>query len=85
MAFKLRRKVSIAEVEYGTALLDEERGQYWTLNPTGALILQTLLGGGSLELAAQVLTDEYEVDLETAGEDVQALVDDLSSAGLLER
>lgn len=85
MTLKLRHGVFTAEVEYGTALLDEDRGQYWNLNPTGALILETLLGGGTPADAAQALTEQYAVDLETASRDVQALVDELSSAGLVER
>lgn len=84
MALKLRAGVSNAEVDYGTALLDEDHGQYFNLNPTGALVLQTLLAGGTATAAARALADEYAVDLDTANQDVQELVDELCSAGLLE-
>lgn len=84
MAPKLRAGVCTAEVDYGTALLDEDHGQYWNLNPTGALILQTLLAGGTAAQAAQALVDQYAVDIDTAGQDVRELVDELRSAGLLE-
>lgn len=84
MAPTLRAGVSTAEVDYGTALLDEDHGQYFNLNPTGALVLQTLLAGGSAGEAARALADEYAVDLDTAEQDVQELVDELRSAGLLE-
>ncbi len=82
---KLRPGVFLAEVEYGTALLDEERGEYWNLNPTGALILETLLAGGTVDEAARALADEYAVDLGSAARDVEELLDELCSAGLVEQ
>lgn len=85
MALKLRNGVSTAEVDYGTALLDEDHGQYWNLNPTGALIIQTLLAGGTAEQAARALAEQYSVDIETASLGVQQLVEDLRSAGLVEK
>jgi hypothetical protein len=84
MTLKLRSGVCTAKVEYGTALLDEDRGLYWNLNPTGALILQTLLAGGTAEQAVQALAEEYTVDLESARRDVQELVHELRSAKLVE-
>lgn len=84
MTLKLRDCVFTADVEYGTALLDEDRGQYWNLNPTGALVLRTLLAGGSPAEAAKALSEQYAVDLETARQDVEELVDELRSAGLVE-
>lgn len=83
MALKLREGVSTAEVDYGIALLDEDHGQYWNLNPTGGLILRTLLGGGTAEEAARAVTEEYAVDVETASADVRQLVEDLRAAGLV--
>lgn len=80
---KLRDGVSLAEIEYGIALLDEDNGQYWNLNPSGALILQALLAGQSPARAAEELTRQYEVDLQSAQQDVQELVDQLRSAGVV--
>jgi hypothetical protein len=84
MALKLRNGVSAAETEYGIALLDEETGQYWNLNPTGALALRTLLDGGTIAQAVQALTEEYAVDVDTATRDVEDLVGGLHSAGLVQ-
>ena len=47
MPLKLRPGVSTADTDYGTTLLDEDSGEYFTLNPTGALVLRTLLDGGT--------------------------------------
>ncbi len=80
---KLRAGVYLVEVDYGTALLDEECGEYWKLNPTGALILEKLLAGATAEDAARALAEEYAVDLGSAERDVGELVDELCSAGLV--
>jgi hypothetical protein len=83
MTMKLRDGVSAADTDYGIALLDEDSGEYWNLNPTAALVLRTLLRGGTPEKAARELTVQYAVDAETAGRDVQELVGGLRSAGLV--
>jgi hypothetical protein len=83
MALKLRDGVSTADTDYGIALLDEDSGEYWNLNPTGALVLRTLLEGGTSTDAAQALVESYDVDADTAGLDVQDLLGGLRSAGLV--
>jgi hypothetical protein len=85
MTLKLRGGVSTADTDYGIALLDEDSGHYWNLNPTGALVLRTLLDGGTPAQAAQALTEQFEVDAATASRDVQDLVGGLHSAGLVEQ
>jgi coenzyme PQQ synthesis protein D (PqqD) len=82
---KLRDDVLVADVDYGRALLDQVSGEYWNLNATGALVVQTLLSGGTPEEAARALSDEYGADLKTTSRDVQELIDALTSSGLIER
>jgi hypothetical protein len=84
MTLKLRDGVSAADTDYGIALLDEDSGEYWNLNPTGALALRTLLDGGTPAQAVQELTEEYAVDAATATRDVEDLVGGLRSAGLVQ-
>ncbi|MDT0487164.1 MULTISPECIES: lasso peptide biosynthesis PqqD family chaperone [Streptomyces] len=84
MTFKLREGVLTAETDYGIVLLDEAHNQYWTLNPSAAIALRTLLDGGTEADAAQTLTEEYTVDTDTAHQDVRDLVGGLNSAGLAE-
>ena len=83
MTLTLRPGVSTADTEYGTTLLDEDSGEYFTLNPTATLVLRTLLEGGTPEQATGALVAEYAVDAETAARDVADLVDGLRSARLL--
>jgi PqqD family protein of HPr-rel-A system len=83
MTLKLRDGVSTADTEYGVVLLDENSGEYWTLNPTGVLVLRTLLDGGSTDEAVRHLTEQYAVDAEAARQDVDDLLGGLRSAGLV--
>ncbi len=83
MTLKLRDGVSVADTDYGMALLDEDSGQYWNLNPTAALALRTLLDGGTTAQAVQQLTEEYAVDADTANKDVEDLLGELQSVGLV--
>jgi hypothetical protein len=83
MTLKLRDGVSTADTDYGTALLDEDSGEYWNLNPTGALVLRTLLEGGTSTDAVQALVECYDVDADSASRDVQDLLGGLRSAGLV--
>lgn len=83
MTFTLRDGVAAADTDYGTTLLDEDSGQYWTLNPTAALALRTLLDGGTTAQAVQALTEQYAVDAATASRDVEALVGEMHAAGLV--
>jgi hypothetical protein len=83
MTLALRDGVAAADTDYGITLLDEDSGQYWTLNPTAALALRTLLDGGTVAQAVEALTEQYAVDAGTAGRDVDALVGELHGAGLV--
>jgi hypothetical protein len=83
MTLKLRDGISAADTDYGLMLLDEDSGQYWNLNPTAAAVLRTLLAGGTPGQAVEELTGEYTVDADTASRDVQDLISDLHSAGLV--
>lgn len=84
MTLKLRSGVSAADTDYGITLLDEDNGQYWNLNPTGTLVLRTLLDGGTSTQAAQAVTEQYAVDVQTATRDVEDLIGGLRSAGLVQ-
>jgi hypothetical protein len=69
MSLRLREGVYTTDTEYGIALLDEERDQYWTLNPTAAVVVRALLDGKGAAEAVRALTAEYEVDADSAVEE----------------
>jgi coenzyme PQQ synthesis protein D (PqqD) len=82
---RLRKGISVTETEDGTVLLDQRSGKYWQLNPSGALILSTLLAGGTAEQAAGAVAARYPVDTDRALADVRALVDSLRAARLVHK
>lgn len=85
MTFKLRDGVFMVDTDYGMALLDEDSGEYWNLNPTGVLVLRTMLAGGTSEQVVRDLTAEYAVDADSASRDVRELLGGLESAGLVKQ
>lgn len=83
MTLRLRADVSVTDTDDGLVLLDERAGRYWQLNRTGALVLQTLLDGGTPEDAAEALATQHAVTAERAAADVAALLAHLRAAGLV--
>ena len=81
MTVQLHDDVVLNETEFGAVLLNQRRGTYWQLNPTGTLIVKALLSDGDVETAARSLVERYEVELESAREDVRSLVAEMRAAG----
>ncbi len=77
------KHVSIARTEYGSVVLDEARGSYWQLNPSGTLIAEGLLEGRPRTAIVESLVAEFDVAETVAQADVAALADSLVEAGLL--
>lgn len=82
MALRFGTDVSTAETAYGTVLLDERSGEYWELNPTGTLVVRTLLDGGDETAAVEALTAAFDISRDQALEDVTNLLRELRTAGL---
>ncbi|MFI9770175.1 lasso peptide biosynthesis PqqD family chaperone [Streptomyces sp. NPDC052415] len=82
MALRFGPDVSTAETDYGTVLLDQRSGNYWELNPTGTLVVKTLLEGGEEAAAVDALVTEFDIDRTRAEQDVTALVQELRKSGL---
>ncbi|MER7575787.1 lasso peptide biosynthesis PqqD family chaperone [Streptomyces sp. NPDC126514] len=82
MALRFGPDVSTAETDYGTVLLDQRSGNYWELNPTGTLVVKTLLEGGEEAAAVDALVTEFDIDRSRAEQDVTALVQELRKSGL---
>jgi|GEM_PF-683557 len=70
-------EVSFAEVDGEAVLLDLRSGHYYTLNQQGTVIWQLLTGSCDLGAVADLLCERYEVDRETAWQDLVALVHNL--------
>ena len=83
MTLRFSNDVSTAETQYGTVLLDQRTGEYWELNPTGALVVRTLMDDGDETAAITALVARFDIDRDRAEQDVTALVRDLRDAGLV--
>ncbi|MDG4788010.1 lasso peptide biosynthesis PqqD family chaperone [Micromonospora sp. WMMD1102] len=83
MTWKLPDRVSWTPTEYGGVLLDAASGEYWTLNPTGAVVLGSLLAGGNPEQAAARLAAEFDGDPAVMAAEVPELIAELAAAGLV--
>ncbi|MEU2059597.1 lasso peptide biosynthesis PqqD family chaperone [Streptomyces sp. NPDC013455] len=82
MPLRFGADVSTAKTEYGTVLLDQRSGEYWELNPTATLVVDTLMAGGDEEAAAAAITEAFDVTADRARADVDALVEQLRAGGL---
>jgi hypothetical protein len=82
-AMRLRADVAVAETDYGMILLDERSGRYWQLNQAAAAVVSTLAAGDRPEQAVSQITAEFDVDEADARRDVDALLADLVTAGLV--
>lgn len=83
MTMTLRPGVVTADTEYGMALLDQSSGEYYTLNPTAAVIVRALLDGTTTDQAVTALTDQYDVAAEQVEEDITRILQELRDARLL--
>ncbi|MFF7764668.1 lasso peptide biosynthesis PqqD family chaperone [Streptomyces griseorubiginosus] len=84
MKLTLARDVTLTPVDTGAVLLDGRRGRYYQLNHSGAGVLRRLLDGDAPDAAAAGLCAAAPVSDAQARQDVQALIDALSAARLVE-
>jgi hypothetical protein len=87
MSWKLREGVSWTHTEYGGVLLDRVSGEFWQLNPTGAMVLSEVLAGRDLDATVLALADAFAVDAgsDTVSEDATAIIEQLAGADLVVR
>lgn len=85
MALRFATHVTTARTDYGTVLLDQRSGQYWELNPTGTLVVRTLMEGGEEADGVEAVVAEFAVGHAQAAKDVAALIAQLREAGLVAR
>lgn len=85
MAWTLRDRVTWTPTEYGGVMLDAEAGEYWTLNPTAAEVLSSLLAGEDLPGTVRRVAERFAADPGTVAADVPVLVAELCEAGLVVR
>jgi phosphoribosylformylglycinamidine (FGAM) synthase PurS component len=81
VAIKDQVSSSLAEE---AVILDLKSGKYYGLNPVGASIWSLIQQPITVAQIKAALLAEYEVDAETCEQDLQTLLQDLLSNGLIE-
>ena len=81
---KQRSDVRVRVVDGETIVFDRRRGLIHQLNPTARYIWECCDGHVTVTDIAQQLAEAFEVDLQTAADDVAALVAQLHALELLE-
>ena len=64
-------------------LLDMQSGDYFALNVSGAWMLDALLDGSSEAQVAARAAEHFEVDIERVLSDLQGLITEMRTRGLL--
>ena len=83
MKVKLDEDLQLLELEGTTVVLDAKNGVYLGTNDVGTRIIQLLRAHGDPEAVVANILEEYSVSEEAVRRDVQKLMDDLKSRGLL--
>jgi Coenzyme PQQ synthesis protein D (PqqD) len=80
-------KCLLTELADGTGvLLHLETKFYYTLNPTGVEVWKSLSGGAKTEReVAEKISQDFEVDVETAHSDVSGVLSMMLSEGLVRK
>jgi hypothetical protein len=75
--------VVFQEIEGETVLLDVEAERYYALDEVGSRCWELLAEHGDLEKVVASMLDEFDVDEATLRSDLEALLEQLSAAGLV--
>lgn len=84
MSVRLRSGVVMQRLAAEAVLLDTTQASYFELNPTGVVVLEHLLGGGSTASATHEVCQQYEIDPASATRDIVQLLGELTRSGLIE-
>lgn len=82
---RLSPDVVFRDLEGEAVILDLASGRYFGLNAVGTRIWTLLDAGTPIEEIVQAIAEEYDADAEQIDRDVKALIEDLSSRGLIVR
>ena len=85
MKYQLTSEQISSKVAGETVILNHSKGAYYGLDEVGVLIWDTLeKGPQTIESLCEVVTGEYEIDVETCKSDIDGLLKELISEKLVE-
>jgi hypothetical protein len=80
---KRRDGLHVREIDGETVILDQDKEQMHSLNPTAAFIFEEIDGRRTVDEICRALADSFNVSLEVAARDTRALVDQLRKLDLI--
>ena len=83
LAVTIGDAVLYQELDDEAVLLNMENQQYYGLNDVGARMWKSLMEAGSIAAAGELLGNTYDIEQTVIRADLESLVRDLLSAGLL--
>ena len=81
--YKLHNDVLLTDVDDEMVLLDMRSGQYYGLNTVGSEVLKLINEGKSLDDAKTEICQRYQIDKQTAHDDISELITELKQQNLL--
>ena len=81
--YELNPQYSWKKLAAGRIILDLEKGTYFTLNETAAVVWDGVMNGDGEEAIASSLTKQYAISLEQAKADVGGTISQLVQEGVL--
>ena len=83
MSIRLSPDVVFRDLEGEAVILDLASGRYFGLNAVGTRIWTLLEGGTDIDRIVDAIASEYDADVQQIARDVTALIEQLSSRGLI--
>jgi len=71
------------ELDGDVVILDITSGRYFSINDVGALVWERLADDTDRDTLVEAVTETFDVDSATATADIDALLDQLTEAGLI--
>jgi hypothetical protein len=82
--YQISKDVMQQQLDDVLVLMQLGSGQYFELNDSGRVTLQTLLSGGDEAACADALCARFDVDRNAARRDVMLLISELSARRLIQ-
>lgn len=81
--YRRTKDVLYHDLDQETVLLSLDKGEYFSLNPTGAFLWRQLSSEQTLEHLCAAAAAEFGVETEKVEGDIRSFLADMSEAGLL--
>lgn len=83
MKYKLNPQLAYRKIENEIYIVDVKNSLLYKLNPTATVVWECIKKGKDLNKIVRYVTEEYEVDIETAISDIKQLLADMEQKGLI--